>query len=112
MNEPVTWRTCCAHVTDNASRPVQLCDLYENDCIFDKFDCCVNGDGTRMATGSYSNLFKVCDRLANGTSTSLLWRFGLGHAACSMLHAQQHERKMLGQEPPEMAHLLYHGPAL
>lgn len=37
----------------------QLCDLYENDCIFDKFDCCVSGDGTRMATGSYSNLFKV-----------------------------------------------------
>lgn len=37
----------------------QLCDLYENDCIFDKFDCCISGDGTRLATGSYSNLFKV-----------------------------------------------------
>jgi hypothetical protein len=40
----------------------QLCDLYENDCIFDKFDCCVSGDGTRLATGSYSNLFKVLSR--------------------------------------------------
>lgn len=37
----------------------QLCDLYENDCIFDKFDCCISGDGSRVASGSYSNLFKV-----------------------------------------------------
>jgi serine/threonine-protein phosphatase 2A regulatory subunit B len=38
------------------SKPVQtilihdlrnkLCDLYENDCIFDKFECTVSGDGT------------------------------------------------------------------
>jgi serine/threonine-protein phosphatase 2A regulatory subunit B len=38
------------------SRPVQtinihdhlrnkLCDLYENDCIFDKFECTFSGDG-------------------------------------------------------------------
>ena len=26
----------------------QLCDLYENDCIFDKFDCCVNGQGDQV----------------------------------------------------------------
>ncbi|CAL9195399.1 unnamed protein product [Musa hybrid cultivar] len=36
-----------------------LCDLYENDSIFDKFDCCQSGDGLRVATGSYSNLFRV-----------------------------------------------------
>jgi serine/threonine-protein phosphatase 2A regulatory subunit B len=24
----------------------KLCDLYENDCIFDKFECVWNGDGT------------------------------------------------------------------
>ena len=23
----------------------KLCDLYENDCIFDKFECCFSGDG-------------------------------------------------------------------
>lgn len=50
--------TCHADNVDCAC--LQLCDLYENDCIFDKFDCCVSGDGTRLATGSYSNLFKVC----------------------------------------------------
>ncbi len=38
---------------------VQLCDLYENDSIFDKFDCCMNGRGDAIATGSYNNLFRV-----------------------------------------------------
>ncbi|ONK79101.1 uncharacterized protein A4U43_C01F2950 [Asparagus officinalis] len=37
----------------------KLCDLYENDSIFDKFECCLSGDGRRVATGSYSNLFRV-----------------------------------------------------
>lgn len=37
----------------------KLCDLYENDAIFDKFECCPSGDGQRVATGSYSNLFRV-----------------------------------------------------
>ncbi|XP_030490990.1 serine/threonine protein phosphatase 2A 55 kDa regulatory subunit B beta isoform isoform X1 [Cannabis sativa] len=37
----------------------RLCDLYENDSIFDKFECCLSGDGRRVATGSYSNLFRV-----------------------------------------------------
>ncbi|PPD70670.1 hypothetical protein GOBAR_DD32451 [Gossypium barbadense] len=37
----------------------KLCDLYENDSIFDKFECCLSGNGLRVATGSYSNLFRV-----------------------------------------------------
>ncbi|XXG48228.1 hypothetical protein AAC387_Pa02g2736 [Persea americana] len=37
----------------------RLVDLYENDSIFDKFECCLSGDGLRVATGSYSNLFRV-----------------------------------------------------
>ncbi|KAF8409984.1 hypothetical protein HHK36_002504 [Tetracentron sinense] len=37
----------------------KLCDLYENDSVFDKFECCLSGDGLRVATGSYSNLFRV-----------------------------------------------------
>jgi len=39
----------------------RLCDLYENDCIFDKFECALNCDGTQMITGSYSRRFKVFD---------------------------------------------------
>ncbi|XP_045787730.1 serine/threonine protein phosphatase 2A 55 kDa regulatory subunit B beta isoform-like [Trifolium pratense] len=40
---------------------LKLCDLYENDSIFYKFECCLSGDGdgSRVSTGSYSNLFRV-----------------------------------------------------
>lgn len=40
----------------------KLCDLYENDCIFDKFECCTSGDGKFVMTGSYSNCFNIYDR--------------------------------------------------
>ncbi|KAK9078346.1 hypothetical protein SSX86_002403 [Deinandra increscens subsp. villosa] len=49
----------------------KLCDLYENDAIFDKFECCLSGDGQRVATGSYSNLFRVfgCGPGSNESTT-------------------------------------------
>ncbi|KAM7483184.1 hypothetical protein LguiB_007767 [Lonicera macranthoides] len=37
----------------------KLCDLYNNDAIFDKFDCCLSGDGIHFATGSYSNILRI-----------------------------------------------------
>ncbi|GAB4823303.1 hypothetical protein N2152v2_010349 [Parachlorella kessleri] len=40
----------------------KLCDLYENDCIFDKFDCSISGDGKHLCTGTYSNFFRVAGR--------------------------------------------------
>jgi len=40
----------------------KLCDLYENDCIFDKFECAFNYDGNLVATGSYHNMFNIYDR--------------------------------------------------
>lgn len=40
----------------------KLCDLYENDCIFDKFECAVSSDGEHIATGSYNNIFHVFDK--------------------------------------------------
>lgn len=36
----------------------RLCDLYENDCIFDKFQCAFSNDGGSMLTGSYNSLFQ------------------------------------------------------
>lgn len=39
----------------------KLCDLYENDCIFDKFECTWSGDGTSVLTGSYHNYFRIFD---------------------------------------------------
>lgn len=37
----------------------KLCDLYENDCIFDKFACAMSGDGTQIVAGSYNNNFHI-----------------------------------------------------
>lgn len=50
----------------------KLCDLYENDSIFDKFECCLSGDGSRVATGSYSNLFRVFGCSEGSTEASTL----------------------------------------
>ncbi|XP_057520032.1 serine/threonine protein phosphatase 2A 55 kDa regulatory subunit B beta isoform-like [Amaranthus tricolor] len=50
----------------------KLCDLYENDSIFDKFECCLSGDGMRVATGSYSNLFRVFGCAPGSTEASTL----------------------------------------
>ncbi|KAK8494388.1 hypothetical protein V6N13_105006 [Hibiscus sabdariffa] len=50
----------------------KLCDLYENDSIFDKFECCLSGDGLRVATGSYSNLFRVCGCAPGSTESTTL----------------------------------------
>lgn len=42
----------------------KLCDLYENDCIFDKFECTWSGDGEHILTGSYNNNFHIYDKNA------------------------------------------------
>jgi serine/threonine-protein phosphatase 2A regulatory subunit B len=39
----------------------RLCELYENDCIFDKFQLCSSPSGPYISTGSYGNMFKVVD---------------------------------------------------
>ncbi|KAI3736000.1 hypothetical protein L6452_15530 [Arctium lappa] len=47
------WRDALNERTPHLMRCFALCDLYENDSIFDKFECCLSGDGKRVATGSY-----------------------------------------------------------
>ena len=37
----------------------KLCSLYENDFIFDKFECGWNGDDSCVITGSYNNFFRI-----------------------------------------------------
>ncbi|KAK1788001.1 hypothetical protein P4O66_016470 [Electrophorus voltai] len=40
----------------------KMCSLYENDCIFDKFECVWNGTDSVLMTGSYNNFFRMFDR--------------------------------------------------
>ncbi|KAH6809458.1 Protein phosphatase 2A [Perilla frutescens var. frutescens] len=44
----------------------KLADLYNNDAIFDKFECCIAKDHLNFATGSYSNILRVFSH-GNGT---------------------------------------------
>ncbi|KAI6177024.1 Serine/threonine-protein phosphatase 2A 55 kDa regulatory subunit B [Aphelenchoides bicaudatus] len=47
----------------------KLCTLYENDSIFDKFECNWSGDDSHIITGSYSNYFRVFKRNSPVEST-------------------------------------------
>jgi len=48
---------------------VHLCDLYENDCIFDKFESAASADGSRYVTGSYNNHFVIHHVPSNSSIT-------------------------------------------
>lgn len=48
----------------------KLCNLYENDCIFDKFQCNFSSDGGSLLTGSYNSLFKAYSAF-NGIGTAV-----------------------------------------
>lgn len=48
----------------------KLCDLYESDCIFDKFEAWFSSDDKQIMSGSYNNHFKVSTR-ASGASVTL-----------------------------------------
>ncbi|KAH7731978.1 WD40 repeat [Aphelenchoides avenae] len=47
----------------------KLCALYENDSIFDKFECCWSGDDKHIITGSYNNFFRTFKRNTSVEST-------------------------------------------
>lgn len=47
----------------------KLCDLYENEAIFDKFGCAMSGNGQHVATGSYNNQFRVYNAMSDSYST-------------------------------------------
>jgi len=47
----------------------KLCSLYENDCIFDKFECAWSGDDQQIMTGSYNNFFRLFDRDSKSDTT-------------------------------------------
>lgn len=47
----------------------KLCTLYENDSIFDKFECSWSGDDRHVITGSYNNHFRTFKRNSHVEST-------------------------------------------
>lgn len=54
-NKPVA----CISVQD-ALKP-KLCEIFENNCIFDKFSVAASKDSNSLLTGNYNNCFHVMD---------------------------------------------------
>eukprot|EP00004_Rigifila_ramosa_P021521 TRINITY_DN574_c0_g1_i1.p1 TRINITY_DN574_c0_g1~~TRINITY_DN574_c0_g1_i1.p1 ORF type:complete len:492 (+),score=107.98 TRINITY_DN574_c0_g1_i1:141-1616(+) len=44
----------------------KLCELYEGDLIFDKFECAFSNDDSKLLTGSYHDQFNVYERAGKG----------------------------------------------
>lgn len=40
----------------------KLCDLYENECIFDKFSIQSSPDSNFLVTGNFNSTFHIMDR--------------------------------------------------
>lgn len=39
----------------------KLSEMFEKDCLFDKFNLCCSGDGNTILTGTYNNGFHLLD---------------------------------------------------
>nr|XP_054607546.1 protein phosphatase 2, regulatory subunit B, gamma a isoform X4 [Nothobranchius furzeri] len=52
----------------------KLCALYENDCIFDKFECVWNSSDSVIMTGAYNSFFRMFDRETGRGVTLEAWR--------------------------------------
>ncbi|ODV58885.1 protein phosphatase 2A regulatory subunit CDC55 [Ascoidea rubescens DSM 1968] len=48
----------------------KLCDVYEVDAIFDKFQCVFSGDSKSILTGSYNNNFMIYPNVVSETPTN------------------------------------------
>jgi serine/threonine-protein phosphatase 2A regulatory subunit B len=53
----------------------KLTDLYNNDMIFDKFECAVSQNGHNLVTGGYNSIFNVFDRQAQRVSSVSINRY-------------------------------------
>lgn len=63
--EPVKTISIHEHIRD------KLCDTYENDAIFDKFEVVFSGDGKSVMTGSYNNNFMIYPNAVNPDAEEL-----------------------------------------
>ena len=52
----------------------KLQSMYENECIFDRFDVKISADNKNILTGGYNNQFHVID-IMNGKKQSLMVNF-------------------------------------
>lgn len=46
----------------------KLTELYDSDCIFDKFECSWGGNGTHVCSGTYDNKLLLWDAFSEGST--------------------------------------------
>merc|ERR1712065_120429 len=86
------------HIHEHLSS--RLCELYETDSIFDKFEVSVSCDGSSLMTGSYGGLFKVYD-----------WSGKTEHTLEASRNVQRKSKKGLCRQPlhlPRIVNLTFH----
>lgn len=67
------WDICktdkpIASITIQDTLKTKLCEIFENDCIFDKFNVSLSKDSNTVLTGNYNNNFHAID-LSDNTNT-------------------------------------------
>ncbi|GJD12109.1 Serine/threonine-protein phosphatase 2A 55 kDa regulatory subunit B beta isoform [Galdieria sulphuraria] len=73
-----------------------LCELYENDFIFDKFRCSFSHDGKLLFTGSYDNKVVFCNTMNGATMNHSIEKgftrnsFGVFHPSQKILEVASH----------------------
>lgn len=77
----------------------KLCTLYENDSIFDKFECCWSGDDSHIVTGSYNNFFRTFKR---DTATDSTYEASLDlYKIQAMYRSKKNTQGLIGRKRKE-----------
>jgi serine/threonine-protein phosphatase 2A regulatory subunit B len=74
----------------------KLCEVFENDCIFDKFKLTSSNDGNTLLTGTYNNCFHVIDTV-DGSNT----QFELNYKKTTLA------RNIIPEKPPALTKMDY-----
>lgn len=74
----------------------KLCEVFENDCIFDKFKLSASNDGNTLLTGNYNNCFHLIDTL-DGANT----QYELNYKKSTVA------RTILADKPPALPKMDY-----
>ena len=73
----------------------EFVQLYENDCIFDKFECTCSGDGKFIASGTYDSTFKIYNTESSSLEAAVtMGRNADGDASYSLDEAPMTEESL------------------
>ena len=66
------WRVHGMHTQVHEHLRSKLCELYESDCIFDKFECSWGHDDRHVCSGTYDNKLQLWDTFGSDQQCTTL----------------------------------------